>query len=250
MTPPASRGILRLALTPRGIVAALVVLLLVAAAILLGRWQWDRTQTILEAERASASLPIPVQEVLPPDVTQLPNEVIGRPVTATGGYEPSMQAAVSNRVHAGAPGVWIVTGLRLADGRVAAVLRGSLPAGTSPGAEPPAGAVTVTGVLQPDEQFYSDAVVEPGTVASIASDRLAAMWGADLLPGFIVLTVQEPSSSPAPVPVQATAQTGDVAFPLQNFFYAFQWWFFAIFAVVLYGRWLWLEARREAEAPA
>jgi cytochrome oxidase assembly protein ShyY1 len=38
-------------------------------------------------------------------------------------------------------------------------------------------------------------------------------------------------------------QAADVAFPLQNFFYAFQWWLFGIFAVVVYVRWLWLESR-------
>ena len=54
---------LRLALTPRWIVAALVLLLLVAAAVMLGRWQWERTQSILAAERAAIAQPIPVQDV-------------------------------------------------------------------------------------------------------------------------------------------------------------------------------------------
>jgi cytochrome oxidase assembly protein ShyY1 len=241
---------LRVALSGRGIVAALVLLLLIAAAIVLGRWQWDRTQDILAAERASASQAIPVEEVLPAGSAELPNEIIGRPVTASGEFVSSMQVAVSNREHQGGLGVWIVTGLQLADGRVVAVLRGSLPASDSPGAEPPAGAVTVSGVLQPDEQFYTDAAVTDGVVASIASGRLASAWGVEVVPGYIALTAQAPSSSPAPVPVLATAQTGDVAFPLQNFFYAFQWWFFAIFAVVLYARWLWLESVRDDEVSA
>jgi cytochrome oxidase assembly protein ShyY1 len=241
---------LRVALSPRGLVAALALLLLIAAAILLGRWQWDRTQDILAAERASASQAIPVEEVLADGTAELPNEVIGRPVTAMGEYVSSMQVAVSNREHQGGLGVWIVTGLRLADGRVVAVLRGSLAAADSPGAEPPRGAVTVSGVLQPDERFYADAVVDNGAVASIASSRLASTWSVEVVPGYIALTTQDPASSPAPVPVRATAQTGDVAFPLQNFFYAFQWWFFAIFAVVLYGRWLWLDALREDAPPS
>jgi hypothetical protein len=37
---------------------------------------------------------------------------------------------------------------------------------------------------------------------------------------------------------------GDVAFPLQNFFYAVQWWVFALFAVVVYARWLYLDAKK------
>jgi surfeit locus 1 family protein len=243
---------LRLAVTPRWLAVALLTLVVVVAAILLGRWQWDRTQSILAAERVALAQPIPVQDALgSATATELPDEVIGRPVTAAGQYVAAMQTTVGNREHLGGAGVWIVTGLRLADGRVAAILRGSLPDGDSPGAVPPSGPVSVTGVLQPDEPFYADAASSgDGTVAAIAHERLAAQWGADVLPGFIVLTSQDPSVAPAPVPVSPTVQTADVAFPLQNFFYAFQWWIFAAFALVLYGRWLWLESRRDEEPVA
>ncbi len=239
---------LRLALSPRWIIAALVVLLFVALAVLLGRWQWDRTQDILAAERAAIAQPVPVAEAFgPADTTEVPAGSIGRPVQAAGAYDPRLQVAVADRVHEGASGVWIVTGLRLDDGRVVAVLRGSLPAGDSPGAVPPTEQVLVTGVLQPDEGFYADAASDPGTVASIAHDRLAAAWRADVLPGFVVLRTQEPMPEPAPVPVAPTVQTADVPFPLQNFFYAFQWWVFAAFGIAVYLRWLWIESRRVDE---
>lgn len=222
-----------------------LVLLFMVAAVLLGRWQWDRTQTILAAERAAISQPIPVEQVFAAgDAGEVPAEGVGRPVLVQGSYAPLMQVAVGDRVHEGGTGVWVVTGLTLADGRVVAVLRGSLPSADSRGADPPPGRVTVTGVLQPDEQFYADAVSEPGTVASIAHGRLADRWRADLLPGFVVLQSQDPTLSPAPVPVVPTVQTDDVPFPLQNFFYAFQWWLFAAFGLVAYLRWLWLESHR------
>ena len=32
-------------------------------------------------------------------------------------------------------------------------------------------------------------------------------------------------------------------FPLQNFAYAFQWWIFALFAMVVYARWLYVDAQ-------
>ena len=241
---------LRLALTPRWLVALLVLVVFVGAAVVLGRWQWDRTQSILAAERAAVSQPIPVQDVFADaDVAagEVPSEGIGRPVTATGEYEADLQVAVADRLHQGGAGVWIVTGLRLADGRVAAVLRGSLATADSPGAVPPAGEVTVTGSLQPDEAFYANAVTAPGSVASIAHDRLAAAWGEPVLPGYVTLVDQDPASVPAPSPVPATVQTADVPFPLQNFFYAFQWWIFAAFGVAVYLRWLWLESRRPAD---
>jgi surfeit locus 1 family protein len=254
MSRLAAKDVVRLAVTPRWLMLGVIALLFVVLAILLGRWQWERTQDILGAERAALSQAIPIEQVVPAPAGgeapagQLPPEGIGRPVTLTGRYDPAMQVAVVNREHDGAPGVWIVTGLRLADGRVAAVLRGSLPSADAPGALPPAEPVVVTGMTQPDEGFYADAANQPGTVASIAHDRLAALWGAALLPGFTTLTSQDPTARPAPTPVTPTVQTSDVPFPLQNFVYAFQWWLFAIFAMVVYVRWLLLDAREEADA--
>ena len=243
MIPDRSRQAVRLALTPRWLAFAGVTLVLVAAAVFLGRWQWDRTQSILAAERAAASQAVPIEQALPAGKADLPDEVIGQPVTLTGTYEPSMQVAVTNRELAGNPGVWIVTGLRLGDGRVAAVLRGWVASADEAAAAVPTGPVTVTGVLQPDEPFYADAATAPGTVASIASARLSTLWSQPVLPGYVTLTSELPPRNAAPAPVPATVQTGDVAFPLQNFVYAFQWWLFALFAIVIFLRWLLLEAR-------
>ncbi len=238
---------LRLALTPRWLVAALVLLALVVLAVFLGRWQWDRTQSILAAERAALSEPIPIEDVFDLDVAdppeQVPDDGMGRPVTLTGEFDPRLQVAVTSREHEGRPGEWIVTGLRLDDGGTVAVLRGWLESAGEAGAAVPAGPVHVTGILQPDEQFYANAANAEGTVAAIAHDALGTLWGEPLLPGFVVLQEQEPPSAPAPQPVLPTVSVTDVAFPLQNFFYAFQWWLFGLFAVAVYGRWLWLESR-------
>lgn len=242
---------LRLALTPRWLAAALAVLLAVAVCVVAGRWQWQRTQDVLAAERAAAAEPAPIEQVLPAGSTQLPSEVMGRSVILTGTYDSAYQVTVPNRVHDDETGVWVVTGLRLADGSVVAVLRGSLPSADDPGAQVPSGPVVVDGVLQPDESFYADAVDAPGQVAAVVGTRLATQWGTDLLPGHVTLTSQRPADAPAPSPVEPSVQTADVAFPLQNFFYALQWWIFGAFAVVVYLRWLWLESRRPAaEAPA
>lgn len=235
---------LRLALTPRWLAAALGVLLAVALCVVAGRWQWQRTQDVLSAERAAAEVAAPLEQVLPAGSTQLPSEVMGRAVILTGTYEPQYQATVPNRVHDGGAGVWVVTGLRLADGSVAAVLRGSLPSADDPGAQVPAGPVVVDGVLQPDESFYADAADAPGQVAAVVGSRLAAQWATDLLPGYVTLTAQSPADPPAPTPVEPPAVAADVPFPLQNFFYALQWWIFGGFAIAVYFRWLWLESRR------
>ena len=249
MSRPSPSALLRLALTPRWLVAAGLVLVFAVGAVLLGRWQWDRTQTILEAERAAIAQAVPVEDVFAGEPAgDVPSGSIGRPVLVSGSYEPNMQTVVTGREHEGEPGVWIVTGARLGDGRVVAVLRGSLSGATSPGAQVPEGEVRIQGVLQPDETFYADAQIAAGTAAAISHDRLAQQWSADVLPGFVVLTSSDPDPSPAPVPVIPTVQTADVPFPLQNFVYAFQWWVFALFGFAVYARWLWLEARRSGES--
>jgi len=238
---------LRLALTPRWLVMALLLVGLVIAAIFLGRWQWDRTQMILAAERAAASQPIEVMAALGSGDT-LPPDSIGRPVFATGTYEPERQVLVPNRSLDDAPGSWVVTGLRLSDGSLIPVLRGWIAPGDEATAVVPPGEVSVSGVLQPDEIFYADAPVAGGVIAAISQSSLQQAWGEPVPPGYVVLTVQEPATSPAPLPVPATVQTADVPFPLQNFFYAFQWWIFAAFGVFLYVRWLRIEARRSQAA--
>lgn len=255
MTTSRSRRMLRLALTPRWLVGLGVLIAFVVAAILLGRWQWDRTQTILEAERAAASAPVPVDEVYPDRAPgQVPDEMpassIGHPVTVSGTYDPAMQAIVTSRSLDDQAGVWVVTGMPLTDGTVAAVVRGWLPSADSPGVQPPSEPVLVSGMLHPDEGFYPDAPVDAATTVVISSDRLAQMWNAPVLPGFVMLSAQEPMTEPAPEPVPPTIQTADVPFPLQNFFYAFQWWIFAAFGVVVYLRWLWIETGRSEDQTA
>lgn len=244
--PAASRAeaMLRLAVTPRWLAMLVILIGLIVAAILLGRWQWDRTQGILAAERAAVSVPVPVQEALVGAEGELPAESIGRPVTAVGEFDPARQVVVANRSLDGATGLWIVTGLRLADGTLVPVLRGwTTPEDESARAIPP-GPVEIAGVLQPDEVFYADAPVTSGEVAAISRDSLGTAWGEDVPPGFIVLAEQEPITGPVPAPVPPTVQTADVPFPLQNFFYAFQWWIFAAFGIFVYLRWLRIEAGR------
>ena len=234
-------GMLRLSRTPRWIGLALIAVAFMVGCFLLGRWQWDRTQDIVQAERASQSAAIPVDGIAAPG-TELPNESIGRPVTARGSYLPDEQVLVLHRTFEDRPGVWVLTPLELTDGTVIGVLRGWLPDATSPGLVPPRGLVTVEGIMHPDERFYPDAVAQPGTVVAIASGALSRTWGPQTRPGYVMLTSQQPEVAPAPLPALPTVQTADVAFPLQNFFYAFQWWVFAVFALGVYFRWLWIES--------
>lgn len=213
-----------------------------AACIQLGRWQWQRTQDILAAERSSASVPVAVQDVSATG-DDLPAESIGRPVFAVGSYRQQGQIVVLHRYSADRkPGLWILTPLDLADGSTIGVLRGWVAEGSAARAKVPTGTVRVGGILHPGETFYPDADPPTGTALAISDDVKRMAWGPSVRDGFIMLVSEEPGQVAAPDPVPSTVQTSDVAFPLQNFFYSFQWWIFAVFVAVMYARWLWLDA--------
>jgi cytochrome oxidase assembly protein ShyY1 len=246
MSRPSGSELLRLALTPRWLLFATVTVAFVVVCLLLGRWQWERTQDTLAAERAAQAQPVALESVDHTDGVAA--DGIGRRVFATGSYDPALHVVATGRAGAGdqegEAGVWVVDGLRLADGRLVPVVRGWLPSPDAAGAVPPSGSVTITGTLQPDETFYPAAEPTAGSVLAIRQSALEAASGTDVAAGFVVLATQDPASDPAPSPVEPMVGLGGVPFPLQNVAYTFQWVLFAGFAIVVYLRWLWLDAQR------
>lgn len=243
---------LRILLTPKWAGLTLVLIAAIAACILLGRWQWQRTSDILAAERVAAAAPVDLLEVSSLG-RDLDAESIGRPVTALGEYRADGQILVLHRASdTDLPGAWVLSPLDLADGSTIGVVRGWIPQDAAAPA-PPFGKVRISGILHPGERFYPDAITQPGTAVAISDAVMAAAWGQAVRTGFIMLAEQSPPGDMAALPtVSPTVQTGDVAFPLQNFFYAFQWWIFGAFAIALYARWLWLDlrtARSSVQAP-
>jgi cytochrome oxidase assembly protein ShyY1 len=170
-------------------------------------------------------------------------------VIASGRYDRASQRYVASRELDGRPGVWVVAPLTLADGTVVAVLRGWVADVDEAADAPPTGEVRVDGVLQPGETFYRSAPVRPdGLLLTISDEALREVWGGDLRSGVVVLESERPRPAAAPVPVPPTVRSADVSFPLQNFFYAIQWWVFAAFAVFVWVRWLRLDVRAAQEA--
>lgn len=229
---------LRLAATPRWIALGLIALVFAVAAVGLGRWQWDRTQDIVQAEQAAQAQPVGI-ETLTLVGEDFDNPLIGRPVLAQGTYRGDLQTAVLSRSVDGEPGVWVLTPLELADGSAIAVVRGWAPA--TEVAPAPSDEVQITGVWHPSERFYRDEPLREDGVFAISSERLRDRWNLALRPGFIMLTEQQPPSDLPLVP--QTVRTSGVPFPIQNAFYAVQWIVFAGFAGFVYVRWLRMEAR-------
>ena len=245
MTPPTtsergSEQLWRTALTPRWLAALLALIVLVAAFIVLGRWQWDRTLDILAAERSAAAAPIDLADLVD-DQGSWNNADIGRMVNLRGTFTDD-ELLLANRELDGQAGAWVVTRFELESGETVAVVRGWLPVDTSP-APLSRESVNIQGVLHPDEEFYEGA--NANRVVTIDADALAGAWGEDVIDGYVMLGGdQGDAARGTPVLVPPTVQVGDVPFPLQNFFYAVQWWVFAVFAVVVYARWLYLDAKK------
>lgn len=240
MATPAPSDLWHLALTPRFLIRAGLALLLIGAFAYLGHWQWERTQDLLDSERAALAEVVAV-DGLNPLGQDLTSETVGRTVTAVGTYQAEQQRIVVHRGLNDKSGVWVVTPLVLDDGSLIAVMRGWLPSAQTSELEPPPGQVRITGVLQADESFYKGEATSVGQIAAISQQSLN--WGPQARSGFIVLASQRPQSQGAPTPVPIDPQSAEVAFPFQNFFYAFQWWVFGLFVLAVYLRWLWLDAQ-------
>ncbi len=228
---------------PRAIGLTLAAIVASGACILMGMWQGSRTLDILEAERAAASAPVQVLAAMSPD--GYPGESIGRPVTATGAYGSQEQLLVDHRAFEGRDGAWVISPF-VVDGATVAVLRGWVAAPDSPALAVPTSEVALAGVLQPFEEFYSEAPRRPdGQLVAISRTAIEDAWQTPVLPLVLVLAEQTPPSAPAPSPVPATVQTGGVPFPLQNAGYTLQWFAFAIFVWVAW--WMLLRKPRQRE---
>jgi cytochrome oxidase assembly protein ShyY1 len=230
---PLSNELWSRAKAPASIFALLSLIAVCVLFFFLGKWQWDRTQDILDAERAATMSAVPVSQIEQP----MKSQDYGRTVTAAGFYIDRDQVRIGSRLsRESVVGDWIVSALELDTGQSIAVLRGWVPDGQA--FATPDQEISIEGVLQPSDTFYDAAVEQDGEVASIDSQRLSVLWNTTLLDGYIVVQEQNPVAEGSPEIVPPTISTADVAFPLQNFFYAIQWWVFALFGVVIYVRWL------------
>ena len=238
---PSADQIWRTAITPRWLIALVALIAFIIGCIFLGQWQWDRTQDILAAERAAAAEPVELTELINDDATWN-NADIGRAVILNGNFTAD-ELALPNRELDGEVGTWTITRFQLDSGESIAVVRGFLPA-NAPAALADPRPLRIEGVLHPNEEFYEGANAEQ--IVTIDATALSREWRTPLIDGYVMLRSQEPESSAAtdPTPVPPTVQVGDVPFPLQNFFYAIQWWIFAAFAIVVYARWLYLDAKK------
>jgi cytochrome oxidase assembly protein ShyY1 len=217
----------------------------------LGFWQRSRFLEEREAsdavEARSTGDPVPLDEVVDPSRPpgDVDESVRYSRVTVTGTYDTTSEVYVRNRSQAGAPGAWVLTPLVQDDGTAVPVLRGwtgftdpEVPDPPFDDIEPPAGTVTVTGIVVLTQEKGSFGAADPVDGRLNALNRVDLARYADQLayplePVAVVLQDQDPpqpggfDAVPRPIELELPS-------PSQNFSYMMQWWFFALIAVVGY----------------
>ncbi|MFF8967747.1 SURF1 family protein [Streptomyces sp. NPDC014995] len=227
----------RFLLSRQWVILTLVALLLIPTMIRLGFWQMHRyeersarNQLVSEALTAA---PVPVERLTSPGHTVTTDERY-RSVTATGHFDTDREVVVRRRVNADEEvGFHVLTPFVLTDGKVLLVNRGWIPAdGPSQTAfpevpAPPAGEITVTGRLMPDETTAASGIknlkgLPDRQVMLINSEQEAERLGARVLGGYIAQTAPEPKGDSP----ELIGRPGDEDAAL-NYAYAIQWWLFS-----------------------
>lgn len=218
--PPLSRA----ALIARQIGIVFLGFLLAAVMVGLGVWQLGvyNEQGHKQAEARAAAPPIALESVAQPG-RQVTNEAYARQVRFTGSYDQRLQTLVPT---GSGDHYRVLTALRLPDGGILPVVRGTVTGRRAP--SPPTGQVTGTGILMPSEGSNANPAEPSAQPTTVVLPSLTQQWNGRLINGFATLTAQESrAQSLQPVPVELPSSHGR----LQNGFYALQWWVFAAFAI-------------------
>jgi surfeit locus 1 family protein len=231
-----------------------MTLLVIAGALVLGRlgiWQLDRL-----AQRHALNNSIDARMAQPAvalDGGAIDPEALEyRQVEARGVYDPAQEIVLRNRAFEGAPGVHVLTPLRI-NGSKAAVLvdRGWIPLEQSaPEARnifaPPQGEVVIKGVArrsQEDTGGPQDPPLSPDRPRldawfRVDTTRIEQQTGYPLLPLFVE---QQPAPGDSDLPRRvATTDLGEGP----HLSYAIQWFAFAVTLLVGYVAFTYQQARR------
>lgn len=235
-------------LRPRWLIGTILVALIVAGCISAGLWQMRRL-----AERRDENALIRARAGEPGELPAAgfdhtgdnADDLVFRRVEVTGTYDQAHELLVRFRSRRGLPGYEVVTPLRTDDGAVL-VNRGWVPLEVGdrwpvPSAAPPAGEVTVVGMLAPPERGAlrleePKAPGAPAVVGAVDPRALKAMLPYVALYEVPVLASGNEAGSAYPVPVDPP-DLGEG--PHRD--YAVQWFLFA--AVGTIG-WIILVRRR------
>lgn len=229
---------LRTALKPHWLALLGVVLAVIVSFTLLGLWQLDVARDTSDQEqrdRLATMPPVALVEVLAPH-SVMSAENVGRTVTVSGRYVGAEQVLITPRLLDGRRGSWVLTPLVVeGSGAKLAIIRGFVDDPSRAGT-PPAGVVSLTGMLSPPESAPDDPVVLPaGQRQTVDLADLVNIWPGDLYNAMLFPTAQTPPAAATPTHVPPPdPNPGGIAW--RNLAYAMQWWFFAAFALYMWWR--------------
>lgn len=222
-------------LTPRWLLLAVVVVILVLVFLRLSEWQLDRlaerraANTLIESNKRAE--PAPIGDVLKPD-RPVAASAEWRTVTVTGRYDADRELFVRYRHFEGEPGFHVLTPLVTDDGTALLIDRGWLPQQGSVNADPkvvppPTGEVSVTGRVRLSEDVNDDQIrPETGQVRFINVPVIADWLPYPVFGGYVELTKQDPPPGDELVPVPPPELDEG-----PHLSYAVQWVIFAVIAV-------------------
>ena len=226
------------------------MLVLCVVFIALGRWQWRRG-TFRAAEHARFELG--AREVRAVGSGSLAHVRDYQRVSLTGTYDAAHQFLIDNMTYRDVDGYQVLTPLQRPGGDAVLVNRGWVPFLGSRNTLPDvsmksAGVVTVTGRvgdlpaagLATGRAPPPDKGPWPRVTGFPTLSQMSGVLGRPLEPHIILLDPHDPDGY-----VRDWRLAGIP--PLQNFAYAFQWWCFALTALVM---WVLLSSKRETARPA
>lgn len=238
----------RFLLSMRWLLLSLFVVALVVIGIRAGFWQMSKHEH--RVERNAVIKEHFGDDAVPLDGVVGPGATVGdrqewTHVEVRGRYDAAHELTVKFMVRDSQPGVDVVTPLVLADRTAVLVDRGWWPTentGKRPDdvPPPPTGEVIVTGWLRVNSGANVGATTPvDGQIRAISSVRLAESVPYGLRDGYLHLRTQSPEASEG-LRLEPEPDLGQGP----HFFYAFQWWFFALLAIVGWGWFARLEARQ------
>lgn len=224
-------------LTPKWILSHVFVLAMIVLMAGLGFWQLqrldERKELNTEVRAAIEADPVPLEDVIDGDPAD------HTPVLVRGTYEPAGSLLVANRTHESQAGYWLVTPVRLEDGRRVMVSRGWVPRSWVAGndtrlVDTPDGDIEILGRV--------NASVGGGRIGEATESGLVEITRLDLERVEEVLAIDDLG----PVWVQLAEQApplGDIPVPVPppgldegpHLAYAFQWFFFSAGTIVAYA---------------
>jgi surfeit locus 1 family protein len=215
----------------------LALLVVLAATVSLGYWQWHVSQGRKASQVASEAhaTPVALSRIYGHDEA-FPDSALGKPALITGTWVDSGTVYVRRGDH-----YWVATPIAVGGATRPAiyVVRGSSPTPTAPAVH---GSTTVVAWLEPEMQ--GDSAVRPHSdILPVLQMTLAAPHvRQDLYDGLAIVADRE-AAWPDPTandgttgltPVAAPLPKADTTTGLRNLLYAFEWWAFGMLAIYMW----------------